>query len=269
MIKRPQILVLVVTLLGALLLLNLPTLWSSRLKLAVSGLFLPLFGLAGSAQKLGDQAGLRALPKGILISDLEQLRRENEQLKIQLMEAHEVARENESLRNAVAWQPRIPWKRQLARVISRDPANWWRTLQIDAGTRNGVGKDFPVVTSAGLVGRVDEPGLFSSRVVLLGDPKCNVAAVVDNRPRDKGMIVPGEATVLDESIVEMAYLLRNSEAIPGQKVFTSGLGGKFPAGIPIGEIIQTNSVQFGLYLEARVKLSADLAALEEVWVLMP
>lgn len=269
MIRRPQWVVFGAVLLMALLLLNLPTLWSSRLKLAVSGFFLPLFGLAGSAQKLGDQAGLRALPKGILISDLEQLRRENEELKLQLMEAREVARENETLRSAVAWQPRIPWKRRLARVISRDPANWWRTLQIDLGSRDGIGKDFPVVTPAGLVGRVDEPGLFSSRVVLLGDPKCPVAAVVDNRARDKGMIVPGEATILEESIVEMAYLLRHSEAIPGQKVFTSGLGGRFPAGIPIGEIIQTNSVQFGLYLEARVKLSANMAGLEEVWVLQP
>jgi rod shape-determining protein MreC len=269
MMRKPQLLAIGVALLAALLLLNLPTVWSSQLKLAVSGFFLPLFGLAGSAQKLGDHAGMRALPKGILIADLEQVRRENEDLKLKLLEAQEVSRENEVLRSAVSWQPRFPWKRRLARVISRDPANWWRTLQIDVGTKDGVGKDFPVVTPAGLVGRVDDAGLFSSRVVLLGDPKCNVAAVVDNRTRDKGMIVPGEATILDESIVEMSYLLRNSEAIPGQKVFTSGLGGKFPAGIPIGEIIQTNSVQFGLYLEARVKLSADLAGLEEVWVLTP
>ena len=72
-----------------------------------------------------------------------------------------------------------------------------------------------------------------------------------------------------ESIVEMTYLLRNSEAIPGQRVHTSGMGGIFPKGIPIGEIIQTNAVGFGLYLEARVKLSADMRELEEVWVLMP
>ena len=105
--------------------------------------------------------------------------------------------------------------------------------------------------------------------MLLGDPKCQVPAVVDNATRDTGILMPGEASVLDESIVQLTYLSRNSQAIPGQKVFTSGLGGIFPKGIPIGQIIETNSVDYGLYLEARVKLSADLREIEEVWVLYP
>jgi rod shape-determining protein MreC len=269
MLKRPHILLTSAALLLILVLLNLPTQTAARMKLALSGLFLPLFGLAGSAQKMGDGAGMRALPKGILISEIEQLRRENEELKLQAMEAKEVARENDVLRQAVSWQPRIPWRRRLARVIARDPANWWRTIQIDLGTRDGMVKNLPVITPAGLVGRIDEPGVFSSRVVLLGDPKCKVAAVVDNSTRDHGAIVPGPSSILDQSIVELKHLKPKSTAIPGQRVFTSGLGGIFPQGIPIGEIIQTNSVDYGLYLEARVKLSANLTHLEEVWVLMP
>jgi rod shape-determining protein MreC len=267
--KRPQIIVLGSVAVAALIFLNLPEHVAGRFKLAISGLFIPLFGVAGSAQKLGDGAGLRALPKSVLISEVEQLRRENEELKLQLVEATEVARENNVLREAVAWQPRVPWKRRLARVISRDPANWWRSLQIDLSANDGMVRNLPVVTSKGLVGRIAEAGPFSSRVVLLGDPQCKVAAVVDNAARDKGSILPGESSVLDESIVELTYLPRNSEAVPGQRVFTSGLGGIFPKGIPIGEIVQTNSVQFGLYLEARVKLHANLRELEEVWVLMP
>jgi rod shape-determining protein MreC len=270
MLKRPQILLLSAALLLVIVLLNLPSQAASRIKLAISGIFLPLFGLAGSAQKLGDSAGLRAVPKGVLIAEVEQLRRENEELKLQVAEAKEVERENEVLRKAVSWQPRIPWRRRLARVVSRDPANWWRTLQIDAGTRDGIVSNLPVVTPDGLVGRIDEVGLFTSRVVLLGDPKCKVAAIVDSPTRDtKGVIMPGEASILDESIVEMRYLTANSTAIPGQKVHTSGLGGIFPKGIPIGEIIRTNSVDFGLYMEAQVKLSANLNELEEVWVLLP
>ena len=269
MMKRPQVLVLTAAVLLALVMLNLPGQAASRIKLAISGLFLPLFGVASSTETLGESAGLRALPKGVLIAEVEQLRRENEELKLRISEANEVARENDTLRQALSWQPRVPWRRRLARVISRDPANWWRTLQIDVGSRDGVIKNLPVVTPSGLVGRVDDAGLFSSRVVLLGDPQCRVAAVVDNPSRDKGVIAPGEASILDESIVELTYLLRNSEAIPGQKVHTSGLGGVFPKGIPIGEIVQTNSVGYGLYMEAQVKLAANLRELEEVWVLMP
>jgi len=50
---------------------------------------------------------------------------------------------------------------------------------------------------------------------------------------------------------------------------TSGLGGIYPRGIPIGKIVDAREVEFGLYLEARVKLNANLGALDEVWVMFP
>ncbi|HEV8542156.1 MAG TPA: rod shape-determining protein MreC [Verrucomicrobiae bacterium] len=270
MLKRPHWIGLIIAVLLAILLLNLPSNAASRLKAAVSSLFFPLFGLANSAQKLGDSAGIRAIPKGTLITELQTLRHENEELKIQVMQAQETARENDMLREAVAWQKKLPWNKRLARVIGRDPANWWRTIQIDLGKNAGVTKDMPVITPDGLVGKVQEAGASTSRVVLLGDPQCKVGAVVDNPGgRDTGIVGPGEASVLDESILEMTFLPRHSQAVPGQKVFTSGLGGVFPKNILIGQITQTNSIGYGLYLEARVKLSANLRDLEEVWVIYP
>ena len=47
------------------------------------------------------------------------------------------------------------------------------------------------------------------------------------------------------------------------------MGGVFPRGIPIGQIAETRSIGYGLYLEARVKLAANLANLEEVFVMFP
>jgi rod shape-determining protein MreC len=269
MLKRPHWIGLCLAILLALVLLNLPSSISSRLKFALSSLYLPLFGLASSAQKAGEAAGMRTISKGTLIEQLEKLRRENDALRIELMQSEETTRENAALREAVTWQKKAPWKVRLARVITRDPANWWRTLQIDIGRNQGVAKNMPVMTSDGLIGRIQETDANRSRVALLGDPQCQVPAVVDNAGRDTGILRPGEASVLDESIVELTYISRNSQAIPGQKVYTSGLGGFFPKGIPIGAIIETNSIGYGLYLEARVKLSASLRELEEVWVLIP
>lgn len=253
----------------ALVLLNLPAQTASRLKLAVGSVFLPLFGLAGSAQKVGESAGMRILPKGTLIKEIETLRRQNEELKLDLMQAREMFRENGLLRQAVGWQQNSPWKLRLARVVTRDPANWWRTLQIDVGRRDGIVKNLPVITSEGLVGRVDAVGEHFSRVLLVGDPNCKVPAIIENEARDTGVIMPGESSVLDESIVEITYLSRHSKIQPGQRVATSGLGGVFPKGIPIGHVLDTASVGFGLYLEARVKLTADLRELEHVYVIMP
>ena len=269
MLKRPHIIGLSVAVVLALVFLNLPTQATARIKLTLSTLFLPLFGLAGTAQKVADATGARLLPKSVLVSEVEKLRRENDELKIEVQQMRELTRENAALRDAVAWQRKLPWKTRIAQVIARDPANWWRSIQINLGSKDGLVKDLPVITPLGLVGRVHEVGPSYSRVVMLGDPLCNVAAVVDNSARDTGTIRPGEATVLDESIVEMTYITRHSQAIPGQKVFTSGLGGIFPKGIPIGHITDTNSIGYGLYLEARVKLSANLQELEEVFVLFP
>jgi rod shape-determining protein MreC len=253
----------------AMILLNLPGHTTSRLKFALSSLYLPLFSLASSAQKVGEAAGMRAVPKSALIEQIETLQRDNEELRLGAMEHQETLRENAVLREAAGWQKKAPWKLRLARVISRDPANWWHTLQIDLGSNQGVRRNMPVITPMGLVGRVQEAGANRSRVILIGDPQCQVPAVVDNPGRDTGIVRGGESSVLEESILELSFLKRNSQAIPGQQVYTSGLGEFFPRAIPIGTIMETNSVSYGLYLAARVKLSANLNELEEVWVLFP
>jgi rod shape-determining protein MreC len=268
MFKRPQVIGLTAVVVLAVVLLNLPAQTTARLKFALSSLFVPLFGLAKTTEIAKEATGARLLPKSVLVKEVERLRSENDELKIEVLQSRGLARENAALRDAVGWQKRLPWKTRLAQVISRDPANWWRSLEINLGSKDGIVKDLPVITPLGLVGRVHEVGGGSSRVLLLGDPKCPVAAVVDNAARDTGEILPGEATVLDESIVEMTYITRHSQAIPGQKVFTSGLDG-LPKNIPIGHITDTNSVGYGLYIEARVKLSANLHELEEVFVLFP
>jgi rod shape-determining protein MreC len=49
---------------------------------------------------------------------------------------------------------------------------------------------------------------------------------------------------------------------------TSGIGGIFPKDIPIGKIVDSHPVEYGLNLAARVKLNANLSSLEEVWVML-
>jgi rod shape-determining protein MreC len=85
---------------------------------------------------------------------------------------------------------------------------------------------------------------------------------------DRGVIAPGSSTILDTSLVDLTYLSRHSQAKAGHRVITSGAGGIFPAGIEIGRIAEVESVGQGLYMEARVKLAADLERLDLVWVIV-
>lgn len=266
MFKQKHYLALGAVTLAAVVVLSLPSRVVSPAKLAIGSLFLPLFGTVNAARQLPGRAADALLPRSELLKQIETLRRENEQLKARQLQADILARENEQLRALVGWQQRQPWKLKLARVVLRDPANWWRTMQIDLGSRDGLTNNMPVLTSDGLVGRVSSVGYTRSQVVLVGDPECRVSARVVNPAHNMGVISHGGP--LDNSLVNLVYLNGNADLKPGQEVVTSGEGGIFPAGIRVGQIVDLSRVEYGLNTEARVRLSANLGALDTVWVLL-
>lgn len=268
MSKRPHSLAFVAVLALVLVLLNLPEAAATKAKLATGSLFLPLFGLANLTSDLGQQARKRLLRAGTLASELEDTRRENQQLRLLAAQGAEALRENERLRRLLGWQPQGPWKTKPARIIARDTANWWRTARIDRGARDGLRPDLPVVSGDGLVGKLANVGLTTSEVIFVGDPKCRVAVVV-RETAEQGVLSASSAGVLDHRLVDLTHLPRHTALRPGQNVFTSGLGGVFPAGLPVGTVVDHRSVGYGLYTEARVKLSADTCRLNDVLVLLP
>ncbi len=270
MLRKSHYIALGLVVLLALILLNLPSRATARLKLAIGSLFLPLFGLVTSSQQLASNAGSTLTPRAELVSQNEALRRENEQLRQGLARAQELERENTRLRQLFGWREQSPWKSRLklASVVLWEPANWWRTVQIDLGSRDGVTTNLPVLAAGGsLVGRIAAVSLTHSQVVLVGDPNCRVSAIVENEARDAGVI--GTGGPVDRSMVELGFLSPQANLKPGQAVVTSGYGGIFPKGIPIGRIVDARPADYGLATEARVRLAANLSSLEEVWVLMP
>jgi len=189
-------------------------------------------------------------------------------LRLQLTQAEAWRRENVELRRLVGWRQTNPWKSQAARVVSRDPSDWWRTIWIDRGAKDGLKANLPVLTPEGLAGRTWWVGLGTSQVLLLGDPKCHVAVEVRDTG-EQGVLTRSASGSMDPRLVTMGYLPPSASLRSGQIVVTSGLGGVFPAGIPVGRIVDWRSVSYGLYTEARVKLFVDSSRLKHVLVLLP
>ena len=268
MFRRPYPLAFVVVLALVLVILTLPQAVATKAKLAVGSLFLPLFGLATLTRDLGQQAGKHLPPPSALIAELDRTRRENRELRVLVAQGDEALRENDRLRQLLGWKPQLPWATKPARIIARDTANWWRTARIDRGTRDDLRPNLPVVSADGLVGKIGEVGLTTAEVVFVGDPKCRVAVVV-RETSEHGVLSSSSVGVLDHRLMDLTHLPRHTALKPGQRVFTSGLGGVFPAGLPVGTIVDYRSVGYGLYTEARVKLSADTSRLNEVLVLFP
>ena len=267
MFRKTHYVVLGSVLLLTLIALNLPGGKSARLKQTVGGLFLPLFGLANSTEQLVKKSADNLVPRSELLRQNENFRRENQELKLRLKQAEQIQFEDARIRQFLGWQPRAPWKLKLANVVLREPSNWWKTIQIDLGSRDGLRENLPVLTTDGLVGRISSVSLTRSQVVLVGDPNCRVSALIENDARDNGVILTADSPI-EKTLVDLGYLSHNAVLSPGQNVVTSGLGGTYPKGIPIGKVVDFRPVEFGLYTEARVKLAANLSALEEVWVLI-
>jgi rod shape-determining protein MreC len=267
MLKRPSYIVVCLVVLLTLIVLNLPSHTQARLKLGIGSLFLPLLGLAGASQHLAGATFDGVAPRRELLRQNEALRQENQGLRFEVMEAGAMERENARLRQLLGWAARQPRAIKLARVVLRDPSNWWRSIQIDLGSRDGMSANLTVLSPQGaLVGRISSVSLTRSQVVLLGDPNCHVAALVENESRDHGVI--GASGPLDSGFVELGFLSKNEDLKPGQLVKTSGLGGIFPKDILIGQIVDAQPVEYGLGTVARVKLAVNLNALEEVWVVV-
>ena len=271
MLKRKHYIVIALIVVITLTILNAPSQTVARFKLAISSVFLPLVGLSAWSHRAVEKAGEAVVPRSELLKQNDTLRRENEKLRLQLAQAEKTFEENDQLRTLFRWQQQSRLKVRLARVILGDPANWWRSVQIDLGARDGIVSNLPVLSPKGyLVGRISQVMLTRSQVLLLGDPNCKVAAKVET-----GRLEGGEAGIiggsgpLDNGFVEMGFISKAANLKAGQQVKTSGRGGVFPENIPIGTIIDARLVDYGQSAVARVKLSADLGGLDLLWVRFP
>ncbi len=249
-------------------LMSLPRATSTRIKLITSSLFLPLFGVVGSAAQLAERTAEALTPRRQLWARLESLEAENRQLRVDLLRAQAAKEQNRRLRSLLGWREVSPWRLRPARVIARDPSGWWQTVRISAGKRDGLQENLPVLAAEGLVGRVGAVGAVTSEVILIGDPKCRVSVVIRENG-ETGMLTTMSAGVLDHRMIDLTHLPRNTALQPAQTVFTSGLGGVFPEGIPVATVVDWREVGYGLYTEARVRLLADSSRLREVMVILP
>ncbi|MCX6867599.1 MAG: rod shape-determining protein MreC [Verrucomicrobia bacterium] len=153
------------------------------------------------------------------------------------------------------------------RLIRRNPTTWWQTIEIDAGSKQGIRTQFAVLSNDGLVGMIDriDNGGERSSVLLLSDEKCLVSARVDGSP-EVGILSGQRGGFDGVPLLRLKFLSSNAAVRPGQRVFTTGRGGTFQANILLGTI---DSVEKGaLDSEALVRPSVNFADLGAVFVVL-
>ncbi len=191
----------------------------------------------------------------------ERLRLENRQLQAELGRLEEVRLANERLRGLLQFKEKIDLPVLPAQVIAEDASSWFRTVVIDKGSEDGVREGLPVVVAEGAAGRILSCAPHQSRVLLVTDASSGIAALVQ-RDRTRG-VIRGQGDSLS-----FEYALRQADLEVGDEVITSGTGGVFPKGVPVGRITRVSRENFGLFQTVEVAPFVDFSRLEEVLVLL-
>jgi len=183
-------------------------------------------------------------------------------LKLALLE---VQSENVRLKELMDFSTQFRHGRSIgSHVIGRTGAPLSRTIQIDKGSASGVERGDAVISAFGAVGQVLIAGRSYSEVLLLTDASSAVDVLVQ-RTRARGILkgVSGAHSYR----LRVNDFDRLHEVVQGDIIVTSGMGARFPEGVPVGEVISVNQMSDSLYVEAEIKPFAHFDKLEHIVVL--
>jgi len=193
--------------------------------------------------------------------DREDLRHENDALKLRIAQLEGKAAETDRLAALLhfrQWQSEVPMV--AARVIGGSVGTASLTIEIDRGEKDGIRGDMGVITPDGVVGKVSEAYAHTSQVLLLTDKGSGVGAMLaDSR-------IQSPVGGLGERLITMKYVPNDDDVSVGERVVTSGMDRIFPRDLPVGTITE---IKAGVpFKQIRIKPAANLEKLEEVLVLL-
>ena len=191
----------------------------------------------------------------------EDLRRENGQLKLEIMQLQSKSAEADRLAELLNFkqkQAKVPMV--VARVIGSSADANSAVIYLDQGLREGIHKNMGVITPEGVVGKVIESFRDTCQVLLLTDRDSGVGAMISNSR------IQSPVGGLGEPLLTMKYVGNDDEVNVGDRVVTSGMDRIFPKDLPVGTISQVKPGS--PFKQIRVRPSANIEKLEEVIVLL-
>ncbi len=193
--------------------------------------------------------------------DNEELRRENDALKLQVAQLQGKAAEADRLALLLNFrQSHTDVPMVAARVIGGSAGTASQTIELDRGERDGIRRNMGVITPDGVVGKVVEAYPNTAQVLLLTDKDSGVGAML----ADSRIQSPVGGT--GEPLLAMKYVPNDDTVSMGERVITSGMDRIFPRDLPVGTIAEIKSGN--PFKQIRIKPAANLQRLEEVLVLL-
>lgn len=232
----------------ALIVINIYTDWLQPLRDRAASLAAPFYWITGTPGRVGDWAEERLRTR-------EELEEENGRLKRQLLLLEQrsqllaaVKAENTQLKELMNSADTVDERVLVAQIIGVSPDPLEHVLLIDKGRSDGVEMGTPIMDATGLLGQVIEAGPISSRVLLITDASHAIPVqVLRNSVR---AVAEGTG---DLYRLKLRHLANTSDIREGDLLLSSGLGGRFPAGYPVGEVIAVKRDPGRAFAEAEVQ----------------
>ena len=154
-----------------------------------------------------------------------------------------------------------------ARVIGKDPGNWFSVFLIDKGSSDGIEVNMNVMAGSGLVGIVTQVGTNWATVRTVIDDASNVSAMVLST--SDRLVVTGDLQLMESGVIRFAQLKDEDDSVvKGDQIVTSNISDKFLPGITIGYINQINTDSNNLTKSGYATPAVDFEHLEEVLVIL-
>src|SRR6185503_11603374 len=182
------------------------------------------------------------------------LREENTRLLAWQTAARRLENENTRMRELANFREGPEASFITARIVGDSVSAYVRGALLNVGRKAGVTPGQAVVTGEGLAGRVAEVGDNSARVLFVTDVNSRLPVQVE-RTRERAILAGDNSALMR---LTLAQTLQGVQR--GDRIVTSGHGGSFPVGIPVGEVVQTESGS------VKVRPFADFSRLEFVRV---
>lgn len=192
---------------------------------------------------------------------LTDLRAENEMLRARNAELEEAEQNARRLESLLGLQSLYNLQSTAARIISGSSDSWSSTVTIDKGTSSGVRVGMPVTDTGGAIGQVIKCGSSSATVRLITDENSSVSAMVQSS-RAQGVLRGSVDGTLRLTLVRTDQMVE-----VGDTVVTSGLGGVFPKGLPLGTVSSVEHTSGSQYYEIEVEAVSSAESFEEVLVI--
>lgn len=170
--------------------------------------------------------------------------------------------ENDRLRELMEFKRGSEYDLIPVSLIRKSSQGFSHSFYINVGSNNGIGKNMPVVSSEGLIGRVIFSSGEASIVQAIDDINIRISAMIQ-RSRISGILHPDE-----NSNLQLDYLTVRADVKVGDVVVTSGYSDIYPKGIEIGYVSKIDTIKAEFFKLIHIKPSADLINLEEAFVIV-